>query len=80
MGYRRLRWAGLGVRDGDGRDREVLAVEPDGSPVLALYETESRPRASLRLERDGRPDLILLDKEGKVIWGPRAAAPSVPPR
>ncbi|MFO0890747.1 MAG: hypothetical protein U0790_16580 [Isosphaeraceae bacterium] len=52
------------LRDESGKMRAALAIRPDGTPGLALYEKDGRVRLSLDLGTDG-PAVNLMDGIGK---------------
>jgi hypothetical protein len=53
------------LRDRMGRMRAVLAVKPDGSPVLAFYDEQGRNRMILGLGRDGAGGFDVFQADGK---------------
>jgi hypothetical protein len=53
------------IRDRSGRMRAVLAVKPDGSPLLAFYDEQGRNRMILGLGRDGAAGLDVFQADGK---------------
>ena len=49
----------------DGKERALVSVEKDGSPVIGLRDREGRSRSILTVGSDDTPRLSLAGKDGK---------------
>jgi hypothetical protein len=59
----------LALSDQYGRERLQLAVAPQGSPGLTLWDKENRPRLEFNvLGEQGRPGLKLCDEGGRPVF------------
>ncbi|QEH32941.1 hypothetical protein OJF2_14310 [Aquisphaera giovannonii] len=52
------------LRDPAGRMRAALAIRPDGSPGLGLFDEKGRPRISMDVNPTGVAGVCLLDASG----------------
>lgn len=52
-----------------GRARAGLGVASNGSPALALFDTDGHDRAELHVTPSGQPGLALANEQGKTIAG-----------
>jgi hypothetical protein len=53
------------VNDSSGHERAALGLNPDGSPILQLYDKQGKARAILGLTEEGRPSLNFFDDQGR---------------
>jgi len=54
------------LRDKAGRMRAALAIRPDGTPGLGLFDEDGRPRVSIDLGAKGVAGVNLLDGAGRT--------------
>jgi len=51
--------------DADGKERAVLRIAAEGTPMLVLWDNNGKVSAGLGLGPDGSPNLALVDANGK---------------
>jgi hypothetical protein len=59
------------LKDGQGKMMAILDLNPDGLPLLALFDKDGKSRAQISLSPgpdDGQPFISLSDKAGKAIF------------
>src|SRR5438128_1403174 len=54
------------LRDKENRMRAALAIRPDGTPGLALFDELGKPRVSIELSAQGDPGVNLLRASGSL--------------
>ena len=57
------------LRDRDGTMRAALAMRPDGTPGLGLFDEQGQVRLSVELNADGSPGLNIHDEIGILPRG-----------
>lgn len=58
------------LKNGQGKMMAILDLNPDGLPLLALFDKDGKSRAQISLSPgpDGQPFISLSDKDGKAIF------------
>jgi hypothetical protein len=60
-------WKAVRARYEFGRNRALLARNPDGSVGLTLNDVQGHPRIKLVVLPSGEPEMDMLDADGKVL-------------
>jgi hypothetical protein len=58
------------LKDGTGKMMAILDLNPDGLPLLALFDKSGQSRAQISISPgpDGQPFISLSDKNGKATF------------
>jgi hypothetical protein len=59
---------GFSVADNQGKDRAIMALNPDKSVSLSLNDDQGKPKAQIQLSSGGSPEIRLTTPDGKLLW------------
>jgi len=57
----------LCLTDSKGVVRALIALDPEGSPMLQFCDSEGRPRLDLMLDQDGDPHLCMWSDKNECV-------------